>query len=81
MTIPSLPGVMIDENRPSLPPERMEVITRPLRLRVLGLAGPVLLLAVGAATFLLLHQMEVRKDAPSRDRKEGPMTFDRLGPN
>ncbi len=78
MIIPPLPGVVVEKVRHALAPERKEVVTRPLRLRALSLAAPLILLAVGATTFLLMEQVEIRLEEDSTREKKGPMTFDRL---
>lgn len=78
MTIPPLPGQEVKEERRSLAPERKKVVTRPLRLGTLGLAAPLLLLAVGATAFFLLKEVEIRNEEDRREGEEGPMTFDKL---
>jgi len=78
MTIPGLPGVVIETKEKRLEPQHRAVLEKPFRLRILIFAVPLLLAAVVGTSGVLLNQVDVQETLVIEAKKEGPMTFDKL---
>ena len=78
MTIPGLPGVMIEGKEKSLDPQHRAVLVKPFRLRILIFAVPLILASVGGTSVFLINQVDVQEKLEIEAEKEGPMTFDKL---